>query len=167
MNVIFNEGQMTTVVHICKCLPTVSISSNIFLLLSISANIYQQMSISVNVNLRVHGAPWRAANRLHGQRTWAFSWRPVLGISGRPTNSGSTLPRTAQLDGGAIGCNQCIPHTLWKCSGNSRHTTNHLALSRMLIKHQLHPFPHLTHHCHDYHTHTPTVTNPTAFHAQL
>ena len=57
--------------------------------------------------------------------------------------------------------------TLWKCSGISRHTTNHLALSRMHTKHQLHPCSHPTHHSHDYHTHTPTVTNPTAFHAQL
>ena len=57
----------------------------------------------------VRGAPWSAANRLHGQRTGAFSWRPVLGLSRRPTNSGSTLPRTAHLDGGTIGCNQCIP----------------------------------------------------------
>ena len=92
---------------------------------------------------------------------------PCWAFPGRPTNSGSTLPRTAHLDGGTIGCNQCIPHTLWKCSGISRHTTNHLALSRMLTKHQLHPCPHPTHHSHDYHTHTPTVTNPTAFHAQL
>ena len=27
---------------------------------------------------------------------------------GRPTNSGSTLPRAAHLDGGVIGCHQCI-----------------------------------------------------------
>ena len=36
-----------------------------------------------------------------------------------------------------------------------------------LTKHQLHPCPHPTHHSHDYHTHTPTVTNPTSFHEQL
>ena len=29
----------------------------------------------------VRGAPWSAAKRLHGQRTGAFSWRPVLGLS--------------------------------------------------------------------------------------
>ena len=29
----------------------------------------------------VRGAPWSAGNRLHGQRTGAFSWRPVLGLS--------------------------------------------------------------------------------------
>ena len=92
---------------------------------------------------------------------------PCSAFPGRPTISGSTLPRAAHQDGGTIGCNQCIPHTLWKCSGISRHTTNHLALSRMLTKHQLHPCPHPTQHSHDYHTHTPTVTNLTAFHAQL
>ena len=34
--------------------------------------------------IRVRGAPWSAANRLHGQRTGAFSWRPVLGLSRKP-----------------------------------------------------------------------------------
>ena len=29
----------------------------------------------------VRGAPWSAANWLHGQRTGTFSWRPVLGLS--------------------------------------------------------------------------------------
>ena len=29
----------------------------------------------------VRGAPWTAAKRLHGQRTGAISWRPVLGFS--------------------------------------------------------------------------------------
>ena len=51
----------------------------------------------------VRGAPWSAANRLHGQRTGAFSWRLCKAFPGRLTNSGSTLPRTAHLDGGVIG----------------------------------------------------------------
>ena len=29
----------------------------------------------------VLGAPWSAANQLHGQRTGAFLWRTVLGLS--------------------------------------------------------------------------------------
>ena len=44
-------------------------------------------------------------------------------------------------------------------SGIFRHATNPLALYRMLTKHQLHLCPHPTHHSHDYHTRTPTVTN--------
>ena len=31
--------------------------------------------------MSVRGVPWSVANRLHGQRTGAFSWRPVLGLS--------------------------------------------------------------------------------------
>ena len=44
-----------------------------------------------------------------------------------------------------------------------KHVINPPSLSRILAIQQVHP----THHSHDYHTHTPTVTNPTAFHAQL
>ena len=36
----------------------------------------------------VRGAPWTAANRLHGQRTRAFSWRPVL----RPFQEDRPIP---------------------------------------------------------------------------
>ena len=32
----------------------------------------------------------------------------VKALSGRPTNSGSSLPRAAHLDGGVIGCHRCI-----------------------------------------------------------
>ena len=32
-------------------------------------------------DVSVRGAPWSAANRLHGQRTGVFLWRPVLGLS--------------------------------------------------------------------------------------
>ena len=35
----------------------------------------------IDSEFSVRGAPWSAANRLHGQRTGAFSWRPVLGLS--------------------------------------------------------------------------------------
>ena len=87
---------------------------------------------------------------------------PCLAFPGRPANSGSTLPRTAHLDGGVIGNHQSITsHS--KCTLASFD----MALSRMPTKHQLHPCLHPTHHSHNYHTHAPTVTNPTAFHAQL
>ena len=36
----------------------------------------------------VRGVPWRAANRLHGQRTGAFSWSPVL----RPFQEDQPIP---------------------------------------------------------------------------
>ena len=54
----------------------------------------------------------------------------------RPTNSDSTLPRAANLDGGAIGCDRCIHLAFVKCSGISRHATN--ALSRMITNLHLH-----------------------------
>ena len=73
----------------------------------------------------------------------------VKAFPASPTNSGWTQPRAVHLDGGAIGCNQCVHLALGKCSGLSRHATNPLALSGMPISHHLHPCPHLTHHSHD------------------
>ena len=40
-----------------------------------------RLLMHTDVRWRVRGAPWSAANRLHGQRTGAFSWRPVLSLS--------------------------------------------------------------------------------------
>ena len=44
-------------------------------------SVYQSLANGLYNNIMVRGAPWSAANRLHGQRTGAFSWRPVLGLS--------------------------------------------------------------------------------------
>ena len=52
----------------------------------------------------VRGASWSAANHLLRQQIGAISWRPML----RPTNSGSTLPRPAHLDGDMIEWHQGI-----------------------------------------------------------
>ena len=115
----------------------------------------------------VRGAPWSAANRLHGQRTGAFSWRPVLGLS-RKTDQFRLEPTQNCAPGFWCDRESSFYHlALEMFSGIFRHASNPLAMSRMLTKHQLHHCPHPTHHSHDYHTHTPTVTNPTAFHAQL
>ena len=115
----------------------------------------------------IRGAPWSAANRLHGQRTGAFSWRPVLGLF-RKTDQFRLEPTQNCAPGWWCDLESSVYHlALEMYSGIFRHAINPLALSRMHTKHQLHPCPHPTHHCHGYHTHTPTVTNPTAFHAQL
>ena len=115
----------------------------------------------------VRGAPWSAANRLHGQRTGAFSWRPVLGLS-RKTDQFRLDPTQNCAPGWSCDRESSVYHlALEMYSGIFRHATNPMALSRMLTKHQLHPCPHPTHHSHDYHTHTPTANSPTAFHAQL
>ena len=47
-------------------------------------------------------------------------------FSGRPTNSGSTQPGTAHLDGGVIGCHQCLHLAFVMCSSISRHSTSPL-----------------------------------------
>ena len=115
----------------------------------------------------VRGAPWSAANRLHGQRTGAFSLRRVLGLS-RKTDQFRLDPTQNCAPGWWCDRESSVYHlALEMYSGIYRHATNPLALSCMPTKHQLHPCPHPTQHSHDYHTHTPTVTNPTAFHAQL
>ena len=44
-------------------------------------------SINNNIN-SARGAPWSAANRLHGQRSGAFLWRPVL----RPFQEDRPIP---------------------------------------------------------------------------
>ena len=117
--------------------------------------------------IRVRGAPWSAANRQHGQRTGAFSWRPVLGLSRKTDQFRLDLTQNC-APGWWCDRKSSVCHlALEMYTGIFRHATNPLALSRMPTKHQLHPCPHPTHHSHDYHTHTPTVTNPSAFHAQL
>ena len=98
----------------------------------------------------VRGAPWSAANRLHRQRTEAFSWRHVLRhfLEDRPIPA---LPypelRTwTEVRSGAIS-------VFTSCSGNAPASPDMrptpLALSRMLTDHHLHPYPHPTHHSHD------------------
>ena len=115
----------------------------------------------------VRGTPWSAANRLYGQRTGAFSWRPVFVLSRKPDQF-RLDPTQSCAPGWWCDRESSVYHiALEMYSGISRHATNLLALSRMPTKHQLHPCPHPTNHSHDYHTHTPTVTTPTAFHTQL
>ena len=49
--------------------------------LSIPRSCHPLFITAFNSTLGVRGAPWSATNRLHGQRTGAFSLRPVLGLS--------------------------------------------------------------------------------------
>ena len=101
-----------------------------------------------NHNTCAHEAPWSVASRLHGQRTTAFSWHPMLRpIPRRPTNSGSTLTRAAHLEGGVISCHQCLHLVLGKCGSTTRNATPGI------VPHAYHPpppsLPHQTHHSHD------------------
>ena len=94
------------------------------------------------------------SNRLHGQRTGAFSWRPVLGLF-RKTDQFRLDPTQNCAPGWWCDRESSVYHlALEMYSGIFRHATNPLALPRMPTKHQLHPCPHPTHHSHDYHTHT-------------
>ena len=134
---------------------------------TIASNVYMFSDGTIIYRPITSGAPWSAANRLHGQRTGAFSWRPVLGLS-RKTDQFRLDPIQNCAPGWWCDRESSVYHlALEMYSGIFRHATIPPALSRMLTKHQLHPCPHPTHHSHDYHTQTPTVTNPTAFHAQL
>ena len=86
-------------------------------------------------------------------------------ISGRLTKSGSTLPRSAYMDSGVIGCLQYITsHSgITPASPDMRPTP--LALFRMQAIHHLHPCPtQLTISITNY-AHAQTATNSSAFHA--
>ena len=94
-----------------------------------------------NKEVCVRGAPWSAANRLHGQRTGAFSWRPVLGLS-RKTDQFRLDHTQNCAPGWWCDRESSVYHlALEMYSGIFRHATNPLALSRMPTKHQLHPAP--------------------------
>ena len=67
----------------------------------------------------------------------------------RPTNSGSTLPKAAHLDGGVIACHQCITSHLGCAPASPDMRPNPWALSHMHAIHHLHPCPHPIHHSHD------------------
>ena len=122
------------------------------------ATLNMNMLTSLHTFIGIRGAPWSAVNRLHGKRTGAFSWRPVLGLS-RKTDQ-------LRLD----PTQNCAPG--WWCDRES--SVYHLALEMYsgIFRHVAYQtpapsLPHPIHHNYDYHTHTPTVTNPTAFHAQM
>ena len=71
----------------------------------------------------------------------------AMDFPGRPTNSGSTMPRAAHQNGSVIGCHMCLHLAYGMRPGISRHATTPLA--RMLSNHHLHHCPHPTHHSHD------------------
>ena len=72
----------------------------------------------------VRGAPWSTANRLHGQRTGAFSWRPVLGLS-RKTDQFRLDPTQNCAPGWWCDRESSVYHlALEMYSGIFRHATN-------------------------------------------
>ena len=122
-----------------------------FSMLYIHANevIYMPRIVAIDYDKR----PW-STMACSQSAAWTSNWSlPVASrakaFPGRQINSDSTLPRAVHLDGGVIGCHQCLPLALGKSPGISRHTTNPLALSRMYAFHHPHPCPHPTHHFHD------------------
>ena len=106
---------------------------------------YRQQQLP-SLHRRVRGAPWRATNRLHGQRTGAFSWRPMLRplqehrpIPARPypelrtlmvVRSGviSVSPRTRDMLRHLPTCDQCpgfVPHAYQPPPPSMPHPTYH------------------------------------------
>ena len=163
MYIICTPGSLcTSYVHLAHYVHHIYAWRTMYVICTSDALCISYVHVTHNVHHGVRGAPWSAANRLHGQRTGAFSWRPVLGLS-RKTEKFRLDPTQNCAPGLWCDRESSVYHlALEMYSGIFRH-----ALSRMPTKLQLHPCLHPTHHSHDYHTHTPTVTNPTAFHAQL
>ena len=114
---------------------------------------------------RVSGATWSVDNRLHGQRSGAFWWRPVLRHSqeDRPIPSRrypelrtwmavlsgviSASPRTREMFRHLSTCDQAP----WLCPGCIPSTTSLTATTQHTMTMSNY-------------THAPTVTNSTAFH---
>ena len=82
------------------------------------------MSLTIQPLRSVRGAPWSTANRLHGQRTGAFSWRPVLGLS-RKTDQFRLDPTQNCAPGWWCDRESSVYHlALEMYSGIFRHATN-------------------------------------------
>ena len=59
--------------------------------------------------------PWSTMECSH-PAAWTTNRSLLVASRVRPFQEDRPIPvrpRTAHLNGGAIGCNQCIPHTLW------------------------------------------------------
>ena len=77
-----------------------------------------------NNNHSVCGAPWSAANRLRGQQTRVFSWRPVLSLS-RKTDQFRLNPTQNCAPGWWCDRESSVYHLALKMySGIFRHATN-------------------------------------------
>ena len=87
---------------------------------------------------------------------------------GRPTNPDSTLPAAAYVEGGVIEYHQCLNLAIGKCSDIFQHANNPSWLnpawlpSTTSIPATTQPTIAITTYAH-----VPTVTNSSAFHAQL
>ena len=101
-----------------------------------------QASRSISICFHIHGAPWSAANRLHGQRTGSFHWHPVL----RPSRKTGQfrLDPTQSCAPGRL-CDRLSSPRTWKVLLHPP-TCNQplLALYCMPTNHHLSPCPHPT-----------------------
>ena len=120
----------------------------------------------LDVNFCVRGAPLSVADRLNGQQTGVFSWRPVFRsfqedrpIPPRP------YPELRIREGSLMIVSKCT-RKVPQSSPNMR--PKHMsALSLMHTIHHLHPYPTHPILVFTYYEHVPTVTNSSVFHAQL
>ena len=78
---------------------------------------------------------------------------------GRPTNSGSTLPRAAHLDGGVFGCHQCITSHSGNAPASPDMRPNPWLYPACIPFTTSIPAPTQPTITMTYYTHAPTVTN--------
>ena len=102
-----------------------------------------------NNNASLSGAPLSAANRLHGHRTGAFSWRPEL----RPYQENGPIPARLYPE---LHTWKAVLSDFISLSPRTRKMLRHLqtcdqpqSLSSIHTIHLLHPCPNPTHLCHD------------------
>ena len=70
-----------TTVNILKTSNQHCCNPNLFVFPTSFLMVHDKMTRAIYASFSFRGSQWSAANRLHGQRTGAFSWRPVLGLS--------------------------------------------------------------------------------------
>ena len=91
----------------------------------------------------------------------------VKAFPGRQTNSGSTQPRAVHLEGGEIGCHQCVTSH----SGSAPASLDMRQTSSGFVPHacqpQLHPRLYPTTIDMTNYTQAPTVTNSSVYQPQL
>ena len=115
--------------------------------------------------------PW-STMECSQQAAWTMN-RSLIMVShdkpfpGRPTNSSSTVPGVAQMDGDVIGSHQSNTSHSGSAPASPDILPTLLSLSCMHRIHHLHPCPTQSTIAMTNYTHTPTVTNSSAFLAQL
>ena len=123
------------------------------------------------VQLHLHPRPWSII-----ECSQLAAWKTnrsllvasrVKAFPGRPTNSGSTLPRVENLEGGVIGCHRCITSHSESSPASPNMRPNPWLCPACIPCTKSIPAPTQPTIAMTDYTHGLTVTNSSAFHAQL